>query len=180
MRYLTKIFLVCLLAFTVVLAMDLSRSGNDSIVRRTWGSSEATEELQSDEVMTKSFPPMLKVELDDVFRKRILEHIQKKASSFPGRKWSRLHPYRTGAETSDAHGLINALYVSTPIPIWAFPNIWAEDESFLYVWYSEEPWGYCIDKDKLVYETWSLDAPATFYSDQKPVLNKFSHLKSEL
>lgn len=82
MRYLTKIFLVCLLAFTVVLAMDLSRSGNDSIVRRTWGSSEATGELQSDEVMTKSFPPMLKVELDDVFRKRILEHIQKKLLLF--------------------------------------------------------------------------------------------------
>lgn len=119
----------------------------------------------------KLFFPLQKVEVEESILNRMYASAQRKESQ--GR-WLRIAD--VGKE-ADIYEMVNKLNLSTTIPIWRFPNVWTDDEAFFYVWYSEEPFGYCIDKKTLTYGIWSFDSPPVFTGKEKPVLSRFSHLK---
>lgn len=66
-------------------------------------------------------------------------------------------------------GFIEALYLSgLACPPNRFPNVYSEDENFIYVWVKDDPLGgRILDKATLEYYAWATDAAGTFLVNRR-------------
>lgn len=173
MRYLTRVLISCFALIIVVGVVSFCGKRNNSVVRHSLPISNSPVATHTNGGMTKPFFPLVKVELDESVR----ESLYQSAKKFREERWHSIYDVDDGA---DVYEIFNALFLSTTIPLWRVPNVWTEDGNFLYMWYSEESSGYCIDKKTLTYSIWHFDSAPVFVSKEKPVLSRFSHLKPKL